>query len=91
MSTNTVIHMESLAAAAAVIILVVFSLGLLATLFAFRPPRSAAGRVFVLVLTPLAFSAGAYLFFIVVTPFRLFGLAFAVAAAAAFKRALVAR
>jgi len=90
-SEGTVTRMESLAAAVAIIILVVFSLGLLSTLFAFRPPRSTPGRAFVLVLTPLAFAAGTYLFFIVVTPFRLFGLAFAIAAAAAFKRALAAR
>lgn len=82
--------MESLALAAAVIVLGVFSLGLPAVLFAFRPPRSRPGRVFVFMLTPLAFAAGCFLFAVVVTSFRLFGLIFAVAAVVAFSRAFKA-
>jgi len=80
--------MESLALAAALIVLGVFTLGVPSVLFAFRPPRSRPGRVFVFLLSPLSFAAGSFLFAVVVTSFRLFGLVFAVSAAVAFFRAL---
>jgi hypothetical protein len=79
---------ESLALAAALVIMTVFLLGTPAVVFAIRPPRSRFGRVALFLIAPLSFLSGLFLFSVVVTAFRLFGLGFMVASVVAVVRAV---
>lgn len=80
--------MESLALAVTILVAGVFLLGIPSVVCAIRPPTSRAGRVILMVMAPFSFASGAFLFVVVVTSFRLFGLGFMFASTVAVVRAV---
>jgi hypothetical protein len=82
---------ESLALFVLVVLVAIFTVGLPSVFFAIRTPTSRFGRAMLLMLAPLSFSAGVFMFVRVVTAFRLFGLGFAAASVISVVRLLRAK